>query len=574
MIIKLTNPSTKLKSLNYARVFLKRQQIFLGRLNWLQTTSSCLSTSRSQEQRPDKKPFYVSTPIFYVNASPHIGHLYTALVADSLSRWKKLKGYETFFATGTDEHGLKIQQAAGKADIAPKVFCDEVSSKFKDLFEKNDIKYDTFIRTTDDAHIKAVHQLWNVLNEKGFIYKSLYKGWYCVSDETFVSENDTTDVTTKSGESQKVSVESGHPVIWSEEENYMFTLSRFKPQLQQWIDTGVIQPPEFKRIVQGHLDDLSDLSVTRSSDRVSWGISVPGDPSQKIYVWLDALTNYLTVTGYPGDEYRSLWPADCHVVGKDILKFHAVYWPAFLLAAGLSLPKKILCHSHWKVDGVKMSKSLGNVVDPLDCMPKYTVDGLRYFLLRQATPQSDADFSETRIVEVINSELVNTIGNALSRISGKAVNPLQVFPNPSAEALRTKFTTEDRQRLDQLYGLADEVDRFYEDGNVYLVLQTVMDYMFWANKLIQDHEPWVLVKTESEKEHLDTLIYIAMETLRVCGILVQPVVPDFSSRLLTRLGVPDSERDIVHSKVKVQPASSGYVQILNPTESVLFKRLK
>ncbi|XP_060073063.1 methionine--tRNA ligase, mitochondrial-like [Ylistrum balloti] len=557
----------------YARVFLKRRQkVFVER--WLQTTSFISTPTSSQESRPQKAAFYVSTPIFYVNASPHIGHLYTALVADSVVRWKRLKGSQTFFATGTDEHGLKVQQAAEKAGVAPKVFCDEVSDKFKDLFKKSDINFSTFVRTTDESHVKAVHQLWNVLDEKGFIYKDLYKGWYSISDEAFVSDNDVVDVTTKSGETQKVSAESGHPVVWMEEENYKFRLSQFKPQLQQWIDTEVIQPPQFKQVVQSSLENLTDLSVTRSSDRVSWGISVPNDPSQKIYVWLDALTNYLTVTGYPGDEYCSVWPADCHVVGKDILKFHAVYWPAFLLAAGLSLPKKILCHSHWRVDGMKMSKSLGNVVDPLECMSKYTVDGVRYFLLRQATPQKDADFNEGKIVKVINSELVNTIGNALNRITSKSLNPEQLFTNPSTDALLTRFTDEDRHTLEELYGLADRVDRFYEDGNVYLVLQTLMTYLFWLNKLIDDHKPWILVKTESEKEHLETVIYIAMETLRVCGILIQPVIPAFSSRLLTRLGVPDNERDVAHSKVKVQSATSESKRMLNPLESVLIQRIK
>ncbi|XP_033760883.1 methionine--tRNA ligase, mitochondrial-like [Pecten maximus] len=575
MVIRLTNPSKAITSVNrwrgYARVFVKRRQKIIER--WLQTTST-RTTSQSHRDQRTEKTFYVSTPIFYVNAAPHIGHLYTALVADSLARWNRLKGVQTFFATGTDEHGLKVQQAAEKAGLAPKLFCDEVSNKFQDLFKKNDINYSTFVRTTDEAHVKAVHHIWNVLNDNGFIYKDTYKGWYSISDEAFISDKDVTNVTTKSGETQKVSVESGHPVLWMEEENYMFRLSEFKPQLQQWIDTEVIQPPQFKHIVQRTIENLADLSVTRSSDRVSWGIAVPNDASQKIYVWLDALTNYLTVTGYPGNDYHSHWPADCHVVGKDILKFHAVYWPAFLMAAGLPLPKKILCHSHWKVDGVKMSKSLGNVVDPVDCMSKYTVDGVRYFLLRQGTPQSDNDFNEKRIIEVINNELVNTIGNALNRISSKAINPDQLFPKPSTDAFLTNFTEEDRQKLEELYGLADQVDRFYEDGNVYLVLQTLMGYLFWANKLVSDHEPWVLVKAVEEKEHLDTVIYIVMETLRVCGILVQPVIPSFSSRLLSRLGVPHSERDIAHSKVKVQWTSPKYVQTLNPMESVLMQRLK
>ncbi|XP_069104451.1 methionine--tRNA ligase, mitochondrial-like [Argopecten irradians] len=572
MVIRLTNPSKMATSMSswrgYARVFMRRRQKILERC--LQTTSN------SSLSKPEKSTFYVSTPIFYVNAAPHIGHLYTALVADSLTRWKQLKGIPTFFATGTDEHGLKVQQAAEKGGVPPKVFCDEISNKFRELFKKYDINYSTFVRTTDEAHVDTVHYIWNLLNEKGFIYKDVYKGWYAVSDEAFVSDKDVKEVTTKAGEIQKVSAESGQPVVWMEEENYMFRLSQFKPQLQEWIDTEVIQPshPFFKKIVQSTLDNLTDLSVTRSSDRVSWGISVPNDPSQKIYVWLDALTNYLTVTGYPGKDYHSYWPADYHVVGKDILKFHAVYWPAFLIAADLSLPKKILCHSHWKVDGVKMSKSLGNIVDPVDCMSKYTMDGVRYFLLRQGTPQNDADFNEKRIVEVINNEMVNTVGNALNRISSKAINPEQLFPNPSTDVLLTKFTEEDRQKLEELYTLADQVDRFYEDGNVYLALETLMKYLFWANKIVNDHEPWILVKDAAAKEHLDTVIYVVMETLRVCGILIQPVVPSFSSRLLTRLGVPDTERLITHSQVKIHPTSPNYVQTLNPLDSVLMQRLK
>lgn len=355
MALRLTSWSKIVLELRclHSKFALQRAHKLTWNSIWLQT--SYFGSDRNCPGQ-EKSTFYVTTPIFYVNASPHIGHLYTALVADSLIRWNQLKGKQTLFATGTDEHGLKIQQAADKAGLPPKVYCDQVSATFKELFKKSNINYSTFIRTTDETHVKAVHHLWNTLDRNGFIYKGSYKGWYCVSDEAFLSDNDVMDIETESGQTQKVSKDSGHPVVWTEEDNYMFRLSHFRPQLLHWLDTnkGVIQPSKFERIVRSYIECLSDLSISRSRDRLSWGIPVPNDSSQVIYVWLDALTNYLTVTGYPGDGCGQHWPADCQVVGQDILKFHAVYWPAFLLGAGLPLPKKIICHSHWTVNGVKV----------------------------------------------------------------------------------------------------------------------------------------------------------------------------------------------------------------------------
>ncbi|XP_045414753.1 methionine--tRNA ligase, mitochondrial isoform X2 [Lemur catta] len=347
---------------------------------------------------------YFTTPIFYVNAAPHIGHLYSALLADALYRHRRLRVPSvaaTRFSTGTDEHGLKIQQAAATAGLAPTELCDRVSAQFQQLFQEAGISCTDFIRTTEARHRAAVQHFWGVLKARGLLYKGLYEGWYCASDECFLPETKVTWQPGPSGDSCPVSLESGHPVSWTKEENYIFRLSQFREPLQRWLRSNpqAITPEPFHHAVLQWLEDeLPDLSVSRRSSHLHWGIPVPGDDSQTIYVWLDALVNYLTVIGYPNAEFKSWWPATSHVIGKDILKFHAIYWPAFLLGAGMSPPHRIYVHSHWTVCGQKMSKSLGNVVDPRTCLDRYTVDGFRYFLLRQGVPNWDCDYYDEKMI--------------------------------------------------------------------------------------------------------------------------------------------------------------------------------
>ncbi|WAR28915.1 SYMM-like protein [Mya arenaria] len=457
---------TRLSFLNIQRPLLEAVQVASTGSRQL-----CLSSV-------ERKPFFVTTPIYYVNAAPHMGHLYSSVIADATARYQRLKGADVMFSTGTDEHGLKGD----------------------------------------------------------------YEGWYCVSDEAFLGADDVVDRTDKHGNTIKVSVESGHQVTWMKEDNYMFSLSRFKDQLHAWLDKD----------------------VSRSKSRLTWGIP--------IYVWLDALLNYLTVTGYP-DTAVFPWPPDVQVIGKDILKFHAVYWPAFLTALGLELPKKIFCHSHWMVDGVKMSKSLGNVVDPMALKDKYSAEVLRYYLLREGVPQNDGNFNEKVAIEYVNSDVVNTMGNLLSRCTGTSLNPDQIFPRRNTDVYQSRFNTAERETFENLEMLTETVDNYYKELNFYKGIESVMSYLRWANSVVTVHEPWKLAKSQEEgdKAYVKTVIHIALETLRVGGILLQPVIPDIAARLLNRLGIPAELRTLEHAKKPYLNSPEHFP--LGPNEGALLRRL-
>lgn len=337
---------------------------------------------------------------------PHIGHLYSALITDAVFRYKNLKSSQSTvqgtFTTGTDEHGIKIQQAAQKNNTPVAEYCDQISEKYKSLFRNFDINYTNYIRTTQQRHASAVGQFWTTLQDRGYLYKREYAGYYCVPDETFLTE---AQLTTNPKTGEKISAESGHPVEWTQEENYMFKLGSVQEGILKWLSHGDrVHPKKFERILYDFLaEPLPDISVSRPASRVHWGITVPGDDSQTIYVWLNALVNYLTCAGYPKQE-MSAWPPALQVIGKDILKFHGIYWPGFLIAADLEPPKQLLCHSHWTVDGQKMSKSKGNVVDPMQRAEQYTTEGLRYFLLREAVLHRDG--SKLKDVMVAKSLLI------------------------------------------------------------------------------------------------------------------------------------------------------------------------
>lgn len=338
------------------------------------------------------KPVYITTPIFYVNANPHLGHLYSMLLCDTRNRWEKLKpNAKTFFTTGTDEHGLKIQAVAEQQRIHPKDLTDKVSQNFKKLANDLDIDYDRFIRTTDDDHIKAVQFFWNLMMEKGFLYTGSHSGWYSISDETFYPETQIEEIPGGKWRSK----ETKNEVIFQEETNYFFKLSQFQDQLVEFMEANpdfIIPRSKYLTLLKELKETkLEDLSVSRPSSRLSWGIEVPNDPSQKIYVWFDALINYITSCGYP--KMNDFWPAT-HVVGKDIIRFHCVYWPIFLMAAGIDVPKQVVVHSHWLSDGFKMSKSLGNVVDPHSTAEYYGKDSLRFFLMEYSNIESDCNYRE------------------------------------------------------------------------------------------------------------------------------------------------------------------------------------
>lgn len=506
-----------------------------------------MSSNVSQEE----KNYYITTPIFYVNASPHIGHLYSAVIADCLNRYKQLRGFKTKFSTGTDEHGLKIQQAAEAAGKDPLIFCTNVSERFKHLFNACNILYTDYIRTTEQRHHVAVEHFWSVLWDKGLIYKGSYEGWYSTQDESFLTASQVGDAIDSTGKNIKVSLESGHKVEWMKEENYMFRLSMFRSQLLDWFKANprAVQPERFyQAVVQWLQEDLPDLSVSRQRSRLQWGIPVPGDPDQTIYVWLDALVNYLTVAGYPYINHQ-WWNVAHHVVGKDILKFHAIYWPSFLLGAGLPLPQTIHVHSHWTVRGKKMSKSLGNVVDPLEQSNVFTTDGMRYFLLRQGVPDSDCDYTDDKVMKLLNAELADSLGGLLNRCTAPALNPAQVYPSfcslcfPTEDTGEGRAVAEDYHMLAAVRNLPSVVEHYYESMHIYKALEAITACVRLTNGFIQRHTPWKLDRRDiKEQQWLDTIIHISLECLRVYGTLLQPVVPEISNKLLSKLAVKPSER--------------------------------
>ncbi|XP_041985247.1 methionine--tRNA ligase, mitochondrial [Aricia agestis] len=491
-----------------------------------------------------KRPFYITTPIFYVNAAPHLGHLYTAVVADAIQRFEKLTNphLNVIFSTGTDEHGTKIQQAAAKAKLPPAQYCDNLSREYRDLFKDFEVQYTDFVRTTEDRHKKAVNHFWRKLKDDDYIYKAKYAGWYSVNDEAFVPEAQTrTDITPEG--KIRISVESGHKVEWTEETNYMFRLSAFKTHLQRWLETdGVIQPAKFQRQLLEYLSSetyFPDISVSRPAERVHWAIRVSDDDTQSIYVWLDALVNYLTVTGYPDEDVMKSrgrpWPADLHVVGKDILKFHGIYWPAFLMAARWHPPRRLLVHSHWTVDGGKMSKSLGNTVCPKTVPAPHA---LRYMLLREATMADDANYSETKFINIANSELADTLGNLVARSCGTVLNPRGERP-PLHTCTPPPGAT---QLLDALQRLPDTCYDHYKNYQFYKAVDAVIKVLHLTNGFFESSKPWELKKRPECQKDLDIVLHITLETVRICAIILQPVIPELTKRILDKLMVPEDSR--------------------------------
>lgn len=504
-----------------------------------------------------KRPFYITTPIFYVNAAPHLGHLYTAVVADAIQRFEKLTNpdCEVIFSTGTDEHGIKIQQASLKANLSLPDYCRSISNGYRELFKEYDVEYTDFIRTTEDRHKKAVKHFWNKLVKKDYIYKAKYSGWYSVNDESFVPETHVKEEI-QDGEKVHVSVESGHRVEWTEETNYMFRLSAFKTHLQEWLrNDGVVTPIKFQKQLQEYLENevyFPDISVSRPSSRVHWAIRVPNDPEQSIYVWLDALINYLTVIGYPDEDVMKAkgrpWPADVQVIGKDILKFHGVYWPAFLMAAKWHPPRRLVVHSHWTVDGRKMSKSLGNVVLPSHAPA--TPQALRYLLLREATMATDANYSESKLINTVNAELADTLGNLASRCCGAALNPRGEFPPLHAQELAACQQTEAAAHLfHRIDSLPETCHNHYRNYQFYKVVDAVIHTLHLANLFFETSKPWELRKQTENQKELDVILHVTMETLRICGIILQPIIPDMCTKLLDKLQIPNNCRTWKHCEV-------------------------
>lgn len=528
--------------------------------------------SNSTESTGKEKPFYVTTPIFYVNAAPHIGHLYTMVLADVIKRWKQISGHEAYLATGTDEHGMKIQQAALGVEIPPKEFCDNNAHKFKDLAEHANISHDFFIRTTDQEHKDVVQQFWLLLKARApeglGLYKGKHEGWYCVSDECFYPEDLVqSSISPQTGRKIMVSKESGNKVEWVREDTWFFPLSKYKEKLLQFYDENPnwIQPADRMNEVRNWVQDhLEDLSVTRPAKRLSWGVKDPEDPDNTIYVWVDALVNYLTTSGFGtkwqvGDKDTGIWPADMHVVGKDIIRFHAIYWPALLMAAGLPLPKKILCHNHWTMSNRKMSKSVGNVVNPFFAVQRWGLDALRYFLMRNGNYKSDSDYANESIAAIYEKDLQANIGNLFNRIARvrkvawstiEAVEFAKAgrFENPG-EILSTSspiFISLEKS----LQSLPEEIRTHMDQNQVNHALQHIFWLLQDTNRFVSETEPWKIVKEQdaNARTRLNWVIYRSAEALRIAGILLQPVMPEKAAQLLDGLGVKLERRTVEYAR--------------------------
>ncbi len=486
----------------------------------------------------DAPTYYITTPIYYVNDAPHIGHMYTTLACDVLARFKRLDGYAVKFLTGTDEHGQKVQKAATAAGMTPQAFTDKVSANFRALAVAMGFSNDDFIRTTEERHLRSCQALWQRLRARDQIYLGTYAGWYAVRDEAFYAEDEL-----RPGPNGGRIAPSGAPVEWVEEPSYFFRLSAWtEPLLAHYAANPDFILPETRRneVVRFVRGGLQDLSVSRTT--FDWGIPVPGDPAHVMYVWLDALTNYITAVGFPDVEaepYRRFWPADLHMVGKDILRFHAVYWPAFLMAAGLAPPKRVFAHGWWTNEGEKISKSLGNVIDPLELVARYGLDPVRYFMLREVPFGSDGDFSRRAIAGRINGDLANDFGNLAQRVlSMIARNCGAKVPQPAAPS------EEDTALLAAAGALLGRIRAAVDRQAFHQALIAMWELIGDANVYVDRQAPWALRKTDVQR--MQTVLWVLAETLRHLGILSQPFVPDAAARLLDQLAVPADQRAFAH----------------------------
>ncbi len=476
--------------------------------------------------------FFVTTPIYYVNDKPHIGHAYTTTAADVIARFNRFLGKDVFFLTGTDEHGQKIQQAAQKKGMTPKEFVDSLVPTFKRLWQKLNISYDRFIRTTDAEHIKAVQHIFLKCYENGDIYLGEYEGWYCIPCETYYTEKDLID--------GRLCPSCGREVVRVKEESYFFRLSKYQDKLLELYEKNPdFIAPSFRRneIINFVKQGLKDLSISRTS--FSWGIPVPINEKHVIYVWFDALTNYLTAVGYPDDQERlkRYWPADLHLVGKDILRFHAVYWPAFLMSAGLEVPKRVFAHGWWTVNGQKMSKSKGNVIDPFEVIEKFGVDQFRFFLFREVSFGLDGDFSYEKLVWRINGELANDLGNLFNRtLSMLKKYRNSLVPQPSSDTEDELDGKLKKEALSTLEALKDLIPK----AELTKALDKIWKFIGFVNYYIDRKAPWSLRKEKKDRE-LDTTLYNVLESLRFITAFVYPYMPSSAEKMAKLLSLSSAE---------------------------------
>jgi methionyl-tRNA synthetase len=497
---------------------------------------------------PGGKTYYVTTAISYVNGVPHLGHAYEAISTDVMARFKRLDGYDVKFLTGTDEHGQKVEKTARDAGKDPKAFCDEISASFRAMTKLLDISNDDFIRTTEARHVRASQAIWQALQANGDIYLDKYAGWYSVRDEAYFAEDELTR-----DEKGQLRAPSGAPVEWVEEPSYFFRLSAYGEKLLAHYDAnpGFILPQVRRtEVVSFVRQGLRDLSISRTS--FNWGIPVPGDEKHIMYVWLDALTNYITAAGYPdttGADFKKYWPADLHVIGKDILRFHAVYWPAFLMSAGIALPKRVFAHGFLNIEGEKMSKSLGNVMAPDALVKEFGLDQIRYFLMREVPYGNDGAFSREAMINRINSDLANDLGNLCQRVlSMIGRNCGATAPQPGA------FTAEDDALLAQAAGVLNRAREAFEVQQFHAALAAIWDVVGAANRYVDAQAPWALRKTDPAR--MATVLYVLAETIRQLGILVQPVMPRAGAMILDLVAAAPDARDFAALPKRLEPGAA------------------
>ena len=485
------------------------------------------------------KKFYITTPIYYPSAKPHMGHAYSSIIADFFARFKKIDDHDVHFLTGTDEHGLKIQRAAEKQGVDTLEFCNQISQTFRDLSKTLNLTNTDFIRTTEKRHKKTVQHLWNELEKNDDIYLSKYSGWYSVSDEAFYNEDEIEEV-----DGNKIAISSKSNVEWIEEESYFFRLSKWQKPLLNYYEThpDFIAPESRKNEVISFVKSgLKDLSVSRKS--FSWGIKVPNNKDHVIYVWLDALTNYLSALNYPdtNDElFKNFWPASVHLIGKDILRFHAIYWPAFLLAAKIELPSKVYGHG-WILSGEeKMSKSKGNILDPIEIINQYGLDPLRYYLIKEVSFGNDGNISQERLEDCINSDLANNFGNLCQRVIKFAIkNCESKIPN------KIEFQKEDLEILNKYKNNLDNIRKKIDNQNINFYIDYIVNSLFEANKYFNDQEPW---KKKDNPLRLSTIVFTTLEIVRKISFMLYPIIPNSSLKALKIFNL--TEKDINFSSIE------------------------
>jgi methionyl-tRNA synthetase len=485
-------------------------------------------------QPAERATYYLTTAISYPNGVPHIGHAYEAIATDALARFQRLDGKDVFFLTGTDEHGLKMVQTAARENMTVQDFAARNAGRFKEMDERLNVSFDRFIRTTEEQHHASSRAIWNRMQHAGDIYLSTYSGWYSVRDEAYYGEEETIV-----GEDDVRRGPQGTPVEWVDERSYFFRLSAYQDRLLKLYEE---QPdfigPETRRneIISFVRSGLKDLSVSRTT--FDWGVKVPNDPEHVMYVWVDALTNYITGVGFPDETVPNwkYWPADVHVIGKDIIRFHAVYWPAFLMSAGIPLPKRVYAHGFLFSRGEKMSKSVGNVVDPFNLADQYGVDQVRYFFLREVPFGQDGNYNHEAIVARINADLANDLGNLAQRSLSMISKQLGgVVPEPGA------FSDSDQAILKQADGMIALAREAMQTQQIHQALNAVFAVVAEANRYFAGEAPWALAKTDPERQR--TVLYVTAEVIRQIGILCQPFMPEASAKLLDLLALPDEARD-------------------------------